>query len=575
MKISKLKNISPESYRDLVNALKQEYLESWMTLREFSKKYNIQIGVIKEILKCESLNKDLSKWNPSKNPETIKKIQHTKEIKYGTKNWNNSSKAKDTRLQKYDGNYFSDEGYSKINYKNWDTTKQEAAKQKQQETMKDKYGITNIFENVNYIQECFKKKYDVKNPSQLDDIKEKKKETCEEHYGVPFTFQSEEIKQKAKETLQERYGVENANQNKKIKEKSKQTRLQNGTQRFNGTEVDTFLKKWNKKRKPTVTELQQYMGISQLSNTFNVLTEDQKKNFAIKVSYLEIKVEEFLKENNISYEKHNRQLIKPEELDFYLPDYHVAIEVNDIYSHNSSQSAYNKPPKDIRYHHMKTMKCNANSIRLIHMFEPFILNDTKWNILQDIVLHACGKSKRIYARNLVLQIIPAIQMKPFFEKNNIQGYRNARTAFVLIDKTTKEPMMCYTVGDAYFGKGKYDAEIARGACKLGYSIVGGASKLWKHIIQYYSTRTLDDTPGVVNSIVYYVDLNHYDGQSMNFLNNVHFVKNQPGFWNYWTDTKELKNRDPYHHKEIKELEKQGKVLVIGNSGTQVNVWLRN
>lgn len=48
---------------------------------------------------------------------------------------------------------------------------------------------------------------------------------------------------------------------------------------------------------------------------------------------------------------------------------------------------------------------------------------------------------------------------------------------MLLDKITKEPLMGYLVGDAYFGKGKYDAEISRGACKLGYSIVGGASKI--------------------------------------------------------------------------------------------------
>ena len=55
---------------------------------------------------------------------------------------------------------------------------------------------------------------------------------------------------------------------------------------------------------------------------------------------------------------------------------------------------------------------------------------------------------------------------------------------------------------------------------------------------------------------------------------VQTLKNQYGFFNYFIDTKELKNRNPGEHKQIKELEKEGKVLVIGNSGTQVNVWYR-
>ena len=71
------------------------------------------------------------------------------------------------------------------------------------------------------------------------------------------------------------------------------------------------------------------------------------------------------------------------------------------------------------------------------------------------------------------------ELKEFFTKNNIQGYRNANTAFCL--EYENEVVMCYTVGHAWFRKGLYDAEIARGACKLGCTVVGGASKLWKSI----------------------------------------------------------------------------------------------
>lgn len=184
------------------------------------------------------------------------------------------------------------------------------------------------------------------------------------------------------------------------------------------------------------------------------------------------------------------------------------------------------------------------------------------------------KKQKIYARNLDLEIKPAIELKDFFDQNNINGYRNAKTAFVLVNKETREPIMAYSVGHAFFGKGKYDAEITRGACKLGYSVVGGASKLWKVIMDFYKDKNLDNQPGSINSIVYYVDLNYYNGKSINFLPNTEMVKEQYGFWNYLVSEKRLVNRDPMHHQEMKDLEKQGKLLVIGNSGTQVNVWKR-
>lgn len=58
---------------------------------------------------------------------------------------------------------------------------------------------------------------------------------------------------------------------------------------------------------------------------------------------------------------------------------------------------------------------------------------------------------------------------------------------------------------------------------------------------------------------------------MTFLPNIEFIKNQPGFWNYSVIDKQLHNRDPKHHKEMKLKEQLGEILVVGNSGTQVNV----
>ena len=54
-----------------------------------------------------------------------------------------------------------------------------------------------------------------------------------------------------------------------------------------------------------------------------------------------------------------------------------------------------------------------------------------------------------------------------------------------------------------------------------------------------------------------------------------YIKTQPSFKNYFVDTKEVKNRDPKHHKEITELYKQNKVLQIWNAGTKVYLWENN
>lgn len=216
------------------------------------------------------------------------------------------------------------------------------------------------------------------------------------------------------------------------------------------------------------------------------------------------------------------------------------------------------------------------NIRLIHVFEPFLYDFNKLDVLKNIILHACNKiQNKVYARQTEVIVKPAAQMKEFFLRNNIQGYRNAKTAFVLIDKKSKEELMCYTVGNAYFGKGLYDAEIARGGCKLGTVVVGGASKLWNFIIDYYKNKDLNGNSGSVDSIVYYVDLNHYSGTSMGFLEGNEYVKTTPGFWNFWVENKELKNREPKRHSLIMQKIRDGKIIEVKMAGTMVNVWKRN
>jgi hypothetical protein len=177
--------------------------------------------------------------------------------------------------------------------------------------------------------------------------------------------------------------------------------------------------------------------------------------------------------------------------------------------------------------------------------------------------------KPIYARKTKVVEFPAKETREFFNTNNINGYRNATTTYALVMKDIVDPkpsdiLMAYSVGHCYFGKGLYDAEIARGACQLGIQIVGGASKLWNYIIEKTSYK----------NIVYYCDTNYYNAKSLAFLPNTKYAKEDVSFWNWHLLSKELKNREPNRHSEIMTKLKNGELYEVCNAGTKVFVWER-
>lgn len=258
--------------------------------------------------------------------------------------------------------------------------------------------------------------------------------------------------------------------------------------------------------------------------------------------------------------RHDKQLLNEGtynqfglELDFYIPEKKVAIEFNGTYWHSSLY-------KDKNYHFRKSQLCEEKGVRLIHIWEYEWLNERQQPILKNIVKNALGLSEeKIYARKCKIVVKNSADMKEFFDKNNIQGFRPGKFSICL--EYNNEIVMAYQMGSAFFGKGKYEWEVIRGATKLGYNVIGGASKIWKYFLREYKP----------NSCVYYIDYNYFNGNSLPHLG-LQYVTTQSSFKNHFTKTGEIKNREPKRHKEIKELQEKGLVVPIYNAGTKVYAW---
>ena len=78
----------------------------------------------------------------------------------------------------------------------------------------------------------------------------------------------------------------------------------------------------------------------------------------------EVSVQTELENLNLTFDTKNRKIIKPFELDFYIPKYNLAIECNGDYWHSTSIKTANK-----NYHLNKYLLCKEKGVRLIQIPE--------------------------------------------------------------------------------------------------------------------------------------------------------------------------------------------------------------
>ena len=163
-----------------------------------------------------------------------------------------------------------------------------------------------------------------------------------------------------------------------------------------------------------------------------------------------------------------RDKIPPMELDIFLPEFNLAIEINGMYWHSEKF-------KDKNYHLYKYNLCKSKGIRLISIWEWEILKDkTKIeNFIKNIIL----EKKKLFARKLNIKEVDVNTQREFLDINHLQGYIPCTHALGLYKDNELIQIMTFRV------KSKKDKiwEIGRLATKTGYSVIGGAERLFKNL----------------------------------------------------------------------------------------------
>lgn len=248
-----------------------------------------------------------------------------------------------------------------------------------------------------------------------NEIKEKRRNTCAEKYGYKTNLLSKSCKSGLT-------AVE-ASHTKEARQKAIATYKQH---RLDGTIIGQNVKKsWETRH----NKIQQYCKEHNCTSVIDLISKYgqgwlsldipriyvNKQNSVISNDYLPI-IEQYFISNqysnkskaeqhiidNLNYTGtiiHNdRTIIKPKEIDIYLPDLKIGIEYNGLYWHSIENGT------DKYSHRNKSLACRKLGIRLIHIFE-FENLDEQIQLLNKLI-SGCDEFDQIFSKNNLLSTIP-------------------------------------------------------------------------------------------------------------------------------------------------------------------------
>jgi hypothetical protein len=372
-------------------------------------------------------------------------------------------------------------------------------KEKRKDTVKEKYGVDNVAKNT--------------------DIKEKTKETNLERYGTESTFQNEEVREKWRINMIEKYGVDHYFKTDEFKEKCKQH----------------YYEKWGVEHQSQIEEIQEKIkktnlerhGVETYLNTDHARSSHKSYN----KSKAETEIYDWLKNHTNNIITSDKKVILPKELDIYLPDHNLAIEYNGLYWHSEFQ-------KDKKYHLNKTKDCESKAIDLVHIFE----DDWKYkkDIVKSIILNKIGKiPNKIFARKCEIREVPTKIVRTFLNKNHIQGFSKSKYKLGLYYNDELISLMTFGYRKT---NAKKEFELIRFCNKINTSVIGAASKLFKHFIKNYIKNIQTDT------ILSYADISMFNGSLYKSLGFDFIHRSEPNY--FWAIGKIREHRWKYNKQNL-------------------------
>ena len=194
------------------------------------------------------------------------------------------------------------------------------------------------------------------------------------------------------------------------------------------------------------------------------------------------KILTFLSNLGIDFEVNNRSVLGGLELDVFIPEKNLAIEVNGEYYHTVDRL------KDKYYHYNKYVKSKDAGVRLLQFWGGEISH--KPELVFSMIKNALGLiENKVYARECEVVSLGSVEYKDFLRENHLEGERNSGVKLGLKYNGDLVSVMG-------FSKYKNHYELDRFCSKMNFSVVGGFSRLLSYgpggrIVSYSFNRYSD------------------------------------------------------------------------------------
>jgi hypothetical protein len=384
-----------------------------------------------------------------------------------------------------------------------------------------------------------------------------RQDTNLEKYGKTNYLATDEGKKKIEETSLRQYGVKNHTQSQQYRDKVS-GRIVSDEAKLNNKIAHL---KWGYERiversnaTPLFT-LEEYVGVKGYQKyPWNCRTCG--KDFISSIhngsspicnfckptgSKHEVVCKQFLERLGVDYKFRYRELPSGKEIDIFVPEKMFGIELCGLYWHSTAGPSYAKPN-----HVTKTEECEEQGIRLFTVYDDEMYDPLKRRIVLNKIKNAVGLTKRkVYARKCQIVEVDSKTCSKFLEKYHIQGTIGSSYKYGLTYNNRVVAVMTFNKGRTSTGNKQVDGEweLGRYCSVFNFSVVGGASRLFKHFIN-------EVNPDVVYS---YADRrwslgNLYDKIGFRFVKNT-----TPNYW-YTKDFKSREHRVKYRKHLLTQFE---------------------